>query len=217
MMKISILAIAVVVGICKFTSLPEKLYTAQIIRSNCDTRYIDIVTSMIELLESGTFSDFTIHVAGEKIRAHKAILAARSEFFNQRFQSGLAKKTNKIIVQELPSEAVKAMLRFMYAGEVDVNVLKYPAEVYTAACIFKLPLLQNILQRIFESNLNSDNAIKLLILANKHNDVILEEKALEFISKSGVYKRKPDDWVDFMENHPTLANKVVLFLNKKRQ
>ncbi|GBL93427.1 hypothetical protein AVEN_219533-1 [Araneus ventricosus] len=126
MMKISIFAISAVVSICKFTSLFEQFYTALIIRSNCDFRYNDLVASMIKLLESGTFSDFTIHMAGEKIPAHRAILGARSGFFNQMFQTGFAINTNKITVEELPSEAVKAMLRFMYAGEIGVYVFKYP-------------------------------------------------------------------------------------------
>ncbi|KAF8797188.1 Protein roadkill like protein [Argiope bruennichi] len=216
-MKILILVISVIAGICTFTSIPEKFYTTLLIRNSCDRRYNDLADSMSNLLNSGAFSDFTIHVGGEKIRAHRAILAARSEFFSRMLLSGPDVNMNEIIVEEIPSKAVKAMLRFIYSGEIEMYAFKAPAELYVSAYIFKVPFLIKILHNILENSLNLDNAIELFILANKNGDVILEEKILEFMVKNVLYIEKRNDWMDFLKTHPVLANKVVLFLNKKYQ
>lgn len=65
-------------------------------------------------------SDVTFVVGGEKIPAHKMILAAQSSYFRALLYGGLAETTQKEIELDVPIEAFKALLEFMYSGRMSL-------------------------------------------------------------------------------------------------
>jgi hypothetical protein len=71
--------------------------------------------NLLTLYERGSLADVTIVVSGREVRAHKVILAAQSEWFNQQFQQnpGTAQATIQL---ERNYKAVSTLVRFMYFG-----------------------------------------------------------------------------------------------------
>ena len=76
------------------------------------------------MLFSEDFSDVTFEVVGgERIPAHRNILAASSECFSALLKGQWAESASGVVRMEQTATAVKALLRFLYTGEVDEAAL----------------------------------------------------------------------------------------------
>jgi len=69
------------------------------------------------LFESGDHSDFTFLVENEKIKGHKAIVAARCSYFARMFQGNMQETiSNEVKVDDVRPEIFREMLKFIYCG-----------------------------------------------------------------------------------------------------
>lgn len=71
---------------------------------------------MAQLCMSDDYSDVTFIVEEHKIPAHRVILAARSEYFRALLYGGLSETTQHDIKLEIPLEAFKCLLGYIYSG-----------------------------------------------------------------------------------------------------
>jgi BTB/POZ domain-containing protein 9 len=68
------------------------------------------------------FSDVVLVVDGEKLHAHKAILAVRSEYFEALLYDGTQDlKQSEVAITDVSSEAFKKLLKFIYTGTITVT------------------------------------------------------------------------------------------------
>lgn len=72
---------------------------------------------MAQLCMSSDYSDVTFNVENHKLPAHRVILAARSEYFRALLYGGLSETTQTEIELQIPLEAFKALLRYIYSGQ----------------------------------------------------------------------------------------------------
>lgn len=71
---------------------------------------------MAQLCMSQDYSDVTFIVENQKLPGHRVILAARSEYFRALLYGGLSESTQKEINLNIPLDAFKALLRYIYSG-----------------------------------------------------------------------------------------------------
>ncbi|KAL3287749.1 hypothetical protein HHI36_002213 [Cryptolaemus montrouzieri] len=74
---------------------------------------------------SHEYSDVVFIVEGQKLHAHKVILASRSEYFRALLYGGL-KETNQseIVLNDAPLKAFKILLKYIYTGHMYLMTLK---------------------------------------------------------------------------------------------
>ena len=85
-----------------------------------------LVSVFDHLLQSEAFVDVTLAVEGLLLRAHKLVLSACSPYFQAVFASHPAKHPI-IILKDVRYADLKALLDFMYRGEVAVDQDRLPA------------------------------------------------------------------------------------------
>lgn len=74
-----------------------------------------------DLLTQPNFGDVSLYVGGKTLRAHKDILAARSEVFAAMFAANMLEaSTNSICVTEFQFETIHALLKHIYYGITEV-------------------------------------------------------------------------------------------------
>ena len=74
-----------------------------------------------ELFDSGSLTDLVLAAStGEQFGAHKLVLAARSPVFKNMFEVDMAQQDNRVKLNDLSAPVMKAMLRFIYTGKVDL-------------------------------------------------------------------------------------------------
>ncbi|XP_053692964.1 protein tramtrack, alpha isoform isoform X2 [Sabethes cyaneus] len=73
-----------------------------------------------QLLHAETFTDVTLAVEGQYLKAHKMVLSACSPYFQTIFISH-PEKDPIVILKDVPFKDMKCLLDFMYRGEVSVD------------------------------------------------------------------------------------------------
>ncbi|XP_011505483.1 PREDICTED: BTB/POZ domain-containing protein 9 [Ceratosolen solmsi marchali] len=71
---------------------------------------------------SGDYSDITLIVSGQRFDVHKAILAARSQYFRALLYGGLKESTqSEIELKEPTIPAFKELLKYIYTGHISLS------------------------------------------------------------------------------------------------
>lgn len=73
-----------------------------------------------QLLHAETFTDVTLAIEGQYLKAHKMVLSACSPYFQQIFVNH-PEKHPIVILKDVPFKDMKCLLDFMYRGEVSVD------------------------------------------------------------------------------------------------
>ena len=87
------------------------------------------------LLAGGKFADVTLVVEGQELKAHKAILAARSPIFAEMFANDEQK--SRVIIDDVSLEVFKELLYYIYTAKTDAY-RQFAAELLAAADKVKL-------------------------------------------------------------------------------
>lgn len=133
------------------------------------------------LLDSECNSDMTLIADGNRFSVHKTILIARSPVFAAMFQHNIKEvHENEVDILDVDGDVLEQMIRFMYTGKVDkLDVLA--GRLLTAADKYALEDLKQLCDRAIFENLSLTNVVSSLIIADRHNSVILKEQAIDFM------------------------------------
>lgn len=90
--------------------------------SSGEVDHIHLVSENIGALYlSEDYSDVTLIVAGEKFKAHKLVLAARSEYFRALLFGGMKESLqNEIVLPTATLSAFKILLKYIYTGRMSL-------------------------------------------------------------------------------------------------
>ncbi|XP_065223287.1 speckle-type POZ protein-like [Planococcus citri] len=139
------------------------------------------------MFENPKYSDVVFKTNGSEYPAHKAILAARSPIFAAILQrkdtrNGKNRKI-RINVTHMSDEVFRAMLQYIYTGKCD-NLDQLAGRLFVAATKYRLNGLRKICEQSLCENLSAENAVKMLVFAEKHRANELKSKAVELIKKN---------------------------------
>ena len=126
-------------------------------------------------------SDVTFLVEGQRIHAHRAILAKRCEHFAAMFRSGMRESVEReISIPNVPMEAFKLMLEFLYTDSVKIDV-EHAVELYIAADLYQLDRLKEMCTFVVKRNMNVSNVTYLINEASSAHCQILKDMCMDFI------------------------------------
>lgn len=126
-------------------------------------------------------SDCTLSISGVEFPIHKCFLAACSPYFLALFTSDMREKSSSLIkIGGITSNTFQVVLDFLYSGHIslDESVI---TEVYAAAKLFQLDLLQKVCFDYFVNQLCTSNCIGIWKYARTYNDTFLEKSAWEYM------------------------------------
>lgn len=170
------------------------------------------------LLRSERFSDLVLVMAGgHEIRAHKAVLAARSPVFSAMFESEMCEKvSNRVDIPDASREVMLETLIYAYSGRINVERLKQLAgSILVVADKYALEELKAICGAVIADNLVTDNALESLVLADFYKVDKLKKRALDFIvmHMSGLVESPGLKLI--MDSHQHLMKEILLALTRQ--
>jgi BTB/POZ domain/Leucine rich repeat len=157
---------------------------------NCDLpfdeqqqRKAKIATEFIESLwASRRFSDFTIVVGLREIPVHKSVLGTQSPVFASIFENNVKERIEgKMEIEEFSASAVEDFLCFFYTGEI--QNARNAMEIFELAAKYDIPKLQSIAEKMVLRQVDEQNAVHILELANLYKSENLKDKAFTEIKK----------------------------------
>ncbi|XP_065838694.1 speckle-type POZ protein B-like [Oscarella lobularis] len=139
--------------------------------------------------------------------AHKAILAARSPVFNAMFEHPMEEsRKGKVEIDDISPEVFKDLLRFIYTGTVAEESLQTNADDLLAASDkYQLDRLRLMCEETLCSNLNSENAADVLVLADRHSGSQLKSIAIDYINSHPEEVMETDGWKSLVKNNAQLV------------
>jgi len=141
------------------------------------------------------------------MKAHKAIVSARSPVFAAMVESGMKESVeNRVEINDIAPDIFEALLRFIYTDRVDFNQPDLDVEdLLVAANKYMLPLLKLECQKFLSESLTIENCVEMLTLADLHNCVHLKRSTLHFIRLHRGVIMQSDGWKHLKQSHKDLA------------
>ncbi|EER00633.1 conserved hypothetical protein, partial [Perkinsus marinus ATCC 50983] len=138
-----------------------------------------LLTNLRGLLNNPEFSDVTLIIGdtGERVYAHKAILASQCSHFRAMFTGGMKEsREREVKLTGWSYEAFSVMLEFLYTGRVAHHKLDTAsmAEVLGLADHYALDGLKHLCQAVLIHMVDVDNVCTLLKISDQHQAVDLK-------------------------------------------
>ncbi|KAJ4788488.1 BTB/POZ and MATH domain-containing protein 2 [Rhynchospora pubera] len=164
-----------------------------------------------KLWDRGERFDVTFEVEGEKISAHRFMLAARSPVFETELYGPMAEaKSSCIKIKDMKAEVFDALLRFVYTDNYDnfekVLSIELVQDLFLAADRYALEKLKVLCQQRLWGALSVDTVLSTLIVAERLSSAWLKEKCLEFASMPENFTELAltEEYVQMVQSFPSL-------------
>lgn len=132
------------------------------------------------------FSDVVIRYNGRQLFAHKAVLAARCDYFRAMFSSGMRESTTGVVeLSDIHDEMVPSLECFvalLYTYEMkSLADLQSVMGALMFAIRYDAPILRGLLQCKATEYITSESAAEVLAAIEGTNCTVLESYAMSFI------------------------------------
>jgi len=200
--------------------------TSAILRCKCEIEYTwppdsksgrrgvpALNMDFLKLFESGKNADVTFLVGDAKIEAHKAILSARSTYYSHMFDSGMEENQAKEVeVQDADPKVFRGLLHFLYGGLPPSNLADIATGLYVIADKHGQEELRDLCKANIVTNLNADNVVDALLLAEQYNlsDVLPPAKAFLKLNIRDVEKTEGN--FERLKSDPDFLLKLIVRL-----
>nr|XP_019526175.1 speckle-type POZ protein-like [Aedes albopictus]XP_029729186.1 speckle-type POZ protein-like [Aedes albopictus] len=166
-----------------------------------ETNYSALPNSQLKMLTDEKFTDVTIIVGEQQIKAHKAMLAIHSPVFDAMLSAGMQESRQNVIkIDDFDYEVVQEMLTYIYSDTAP-NMHKLADRLLIAADKYELERLKALCERTLCIKVSVDTAVKYQALAKICNAVQLQRTVAEFIANNIAAVQKTDDWKHMVEVH----------------
>ena len=130
----------------------------------------------------GDLCDVTLVGGGSReIRAHKAVLAACSPYFESMFIGEFSEPDGEpVIIEEVEDDALEALVNFAYTSQIrltDRNIYL----IFEAADLLQFSRVRAACFKFFKQQMNKSNCIRTWLFADGHNCTELLDAAIKYI------------------------------------
>eukprot|EP01112_Ceratiomyxa_fruticulosa_P019385 TRINITY_DN6337_c0_g1_i1.p1 TRINITY_DN6337_c0_g1~~TRINITY_DN6337_c0_g1_i1.p1 ORF type:complete len:365 (-),score=62.18 TRINITY_DN6337_c0_g1_i1:116-1210(-) len=134
------------------------------------------------MVNNPDFCDVVFVLEEKPIYAHRAILAARSQKFQQMFNN-IKEPRPEVIIPNIRYSVFLGMLYFLYTDSVDIS-LEYTLELMGAAAQFNLDLLKSLCERVLEGSIHVENVCWIFQGADRYKATRLRDICLRFVTRN---------------------------------
>ncbi|XP_057319001.1 speckle-type POZ protein-like [Microplitis mediator] len=168
-----------------------------------------IVDDFKKLFESKLGSDVVLIVGNKKIKAHKSILIARSPILAAMFTQDMYENLNsEATITDLDPDIVEKMLEFIYTDQVtDLDV--DAGYLLEAADKYQLQKLKELCEESLSRSITVNNAVEVMILADRQNAQDLMDYAAQFIAINITSVIETDEYKNIENKNPVLSALLI--------
>jgi speckle-type POZ protein len=175
-------------------------------------------THLDGLFNSMQFSDVILHIGDREFRAHKLILATRSEVFAAMFQHPTKEKlTNQIEIEDIEPDVFQELLRFMYTGRLSITSMETMAtRLFIAADKYLLVELKMKCENYLVHHMSPDNCVVLLLHGDLLNPAEPLNEATKFFQRFPSQVTATERWKKMKHENPVLLCDIQQFVLCKK-
>ncbi|XP_044580716.1 speckle-type POZ protein B-like [Cotesia glomerata] len=161
------------------------------------------------LLISKKNCDVVITVGDEKFDAHKVVLITRSNVFEAMFEHDMKEsKTNEVDIPDVDPGVFRRVLEFIYTDKVeDLDI--FADELLEASDKYQLHGLKKMCETSLSKTLSFKNAVRILILADRHSAERLNEFTMNFVVAHLAELKNTEEFKRLEKSQESLAYAVL--------
>ena len=164
---------------------------------------VDIIRANSKLLSTGLVSDFTITCKDEHFKCHKAILAARSKYFESMFRIDMAESSqSSTVLNDISAKAFTLLLEFIYTGSLSDSSDLKSTELLTLADRFLFDDLKLACEVAISKTVGMSNAVELLSISHNYSAKQLQKAAAKFVMENRLELSKTEEWKEMVKTNP---------------
>lgn len=153
------------------------------------------------MLDDGLHTDVTINTANGSLRAHRAVLAARSPVFESMFLHDLKEKESSIInIEDISVEACMALLSYIYGGIKHEDFWNHRIALLRAADKYDIGDLKESCKESLLEDIDSKNVLERLQEAWLYQLSRLKKSCLMYLFDFGKIYDVRDDLNMFFQH-----------------
>lgn len=179
----------------------------------------ELLSKLNQLRKQGLLCDVTLRIEGQDFVAHRCVLSAASPYFRALFTSELAEKNNSNLIElkEIKSAAATETLRFIYTGEVRVDLTNAQDLLKTADYLI-IEGLKTKVATFLKDCIDATNCLLLEALGKQLNCELLEQAAISFKLQNFVDVGNSEDFkeLDF-EKLKELTSRDDIVVSKEEE
>ena len=124
-----------------------------------------------DLLDNKKYVDVTFVVEGQPVPAHRLILASQSDYFDRLFYGKMkeANSSDEIPLPNVPLEAFKLLLEFMYSGCLDYD--NQPLQVRST-------VIWSVKKRVVKERVVNEMVVKERVVKEKGGSLFNTREAI---------------------------------------
>ncbi|KAM3277983.1 hypothetical protein ACQJBY_045703 [Aegilops geniculata] len=173
-----------------------------------------------DLLSSKEGVDVEFLVGGEKFRAHRSVLAARSPVFRAEFFGSMKESTTKnaIHIDDMEAEVFSNLLTFIYTDDVmpdrnQVDEYAMAQHLLVAADRYGLERLRLICEDKLCNRIDTSSVATILALAEQHHCHGLKKACLVFLgSPTNLNAVRESEGLDYLtKTCPAVLKDLLMF------
>ncbi|KAK1631748.1 hypothetical protein QYE76_006063 [Lolium multiflorum] len=166
------------------------------------------------MLRESVFTDITINAAGGSIRAHRAVLAARSPVFLSMFSHALREKElSTVDTPDMSIAACRAFVRYIYGASVsEEELLAHRSELVAAGDKYCIANLKETCEESLGKDVGTENVLQRLQMAHTYSLAALKRTCLRLLVDFGKMYEILEDFMEFTDtSDPELIGEIKRF------
>lgn len=150
--------------------------------------------SMLNGNAAADFSDVTFMVENRPIAAHRAVLAARCDYFRHMFGSGMRESAASAVIPitEMKYDVFKSVLEYLYSGCPTLNTSN-AVDVLMAADLFRIDSLKDLASRVLIRLVSIHNLQRMYALADRYNAAKLKSSLIKYARRNATLLQSMPD------------------------
>lgn len=175
------------------SQMPSNSTNNRIVAGNIDLTGL-LSHQMSALAMSDMYADVVFLVDEQRLPAHRIILAARSDYFRAMLYGGLCESTQSVIALNIPLQAFRTLLRYIYAGHIDLGPLavEHVLDTFGLAHQYGFGALELAISDYLRGVLSIDNVCAILDAASLYGLADLSDVCLTFMDQNATFLLQHD-------------------------
>ncbi|KAF1770626.1 hypothetical protein GCK72_002445 [Caenorhabditis remanei] len=178
---------------------------------------LQLVEDYQRLFSQELLTDFEININGKIIRAHKAVLAARSPVFNAMLthQDTDESRSSTLYIKDMDYDVIYEMVYYIYCGRCQKDITDMATALLIAADKYRLEELKSHCEKYLVENINIENACSLLIIGDLYTAPKLRRRSVQFILARPKMVTGTQGWDDILKCHPNLITDIFSQIDRQ--
>jgi speckle-type POZ protein len=149
------------------------------------------------MLQEGILRDITVNAVGGNIRAHRAVLAARSPVFLSMFSHNLREK--ELSAVDISDMSIAACRAFYGAAASEEELLAHRVEFVVAGDKYGVTNLKEACEESMRADICSESVLERLQVAHTYGLPALKKTCVRLLVDFGQMYQIPEDFEEFMK------------------